>query len=171
MLNVAAALSPEERQALAARVGPFLPADPVRRFLAARVPWPVRAAAAPQPPVHLPDLPVGSLPALRLAYTLSALPLAEARALARACALACCDLWLADFVPAERNLGLPAACLARLLPGLRPLGRGSVHGRRWLARGGLEGCLHEAGLQALSRRTLLAGAALLVHCRLMDRGA
>lgn len=170
MLSVAASLSVDARQALAACAGPYRPADPVRRFLAARVPWPASAVAASPPPAHLPHLPVGSLPALRLAYALSALPLVEAHALARACALACRDLWLADFVPAERNLGLPAACLARLLPGLRPLGRDSVHGRRWLARGGLEGCLHEAGLQAVSRRTLLAGAALLVHCRIMDRG-
>lgn len=171
MLSVAAALSPEERQRLAACAGSLPPADPVRRFLAARIPWPARAAVASPPPAHLPDLPVGSLPALRLAYVLSTLPLAEAHALARACALACRDLWLADFIPAERNLGLPAACLARLLPGLRPGGRASVNGRRWLARGGLEGCLYETGLQAISRRTLLAGAALLVHCRLMDRGA
>lgn len=166
MLSVAAALSPAERQALAACLGAAPPADPARRFLAAHIPWPPRAAAAPPPPAQLPDLPLSSLPALRLAYVLSSLPLAHAHALTRACALACRDLWLVDFVPAERNLGLPAACLARLLPGLRPLGRASAEGRRWLARGGLEGCLYETGLQALSRRTLLAGAALLVQCRL-----
>lgn len=169
MLSVAAALSADERQELAALPGAPLPADAVRRVLAARVPWPGRTVALP-PLARLSDLPVGVLPVLRLAYVLSDLPFAGACALARACALACRDLWLADFVPAERNLGLPAACLARLLPGLRPWGRASVSGRRWLARGGLEGCLYAAGLQALSRRTLLAGAALLVHCRVMDRG-
>lgn len=170
MLSVAAALSADERQELAALPGGHLPADAVRRFLAARVPWPGSAAVAPPPPVRPADLSVGDLPVLRLAYVLSPLPFAGACALARACALACRDLWLADFVPAERNLGLPAACLARLLPGLHPWGGASVNGRRWLARGGLEGCLYEAGLQALSRRTLLAGAALLVHCRIMVRG-
>lgn len=169
MLSVIAALSADERQALAALPGAHLPADAVRRFLAAHIPWPAHAAVAPPPPVHLADLPVGDLPVLRLPYALSPLPFAGACALARACALACRELWLADFVPAERNLGLPAACLARLLPGLRPWGRASINGRRWLARGGLEGCLYEAGLQALSRRTLLAGAALLVHCRPRDR--
>ena len=72
-------------------------------------------------------------------------------------ALAARQLWLADFILAERNLGLPAALLRRLLPGFLPWGP-ATPARIWLRRGGLEGCLRDAGLAAAQRRTLLAGA-------------
>lgn len=144
----------------------------LRPLLARRVPWPpARADLICRPeelraalPTWL-DAPAHSLPPLRLAYVLSTIPLPVAGALARAAFLACRQLWLADFLPAERNLGLPAALCCRLLPGLWPLGAGSAPGRQWLERGGLEGCLYAAGLHAAARRTLLGGAALLVSCR------
>ena len=91
---------------------------------------------------------------------LHGLPFATACAVAYACACTCRELWLADLVPAERNLGLAAALAVRALPGLRPWGSASAVGRDWLAHGGLEGCLYGAGLRCLSRRTLLGGAAL-----------
>lgn len=144
----------------------------VRALLARKVPWPDTSAPLLfRPGDLLAALPgwleaeIHSLPPLRLAYVLSTLPLTTATALARVAALAGCRLWLADMIPAERNLGLPAALCCRLLPGLHPLGAASARGRQWLARGGLEGCLYQAGLRALSRRTLLGGAALLVSCR------
>lgn len=144
----------------------------VRALLARKVPWPdTNAPLISRPDALLAALPdwleaePHSLPPLRLAYVLSTLPLTTATALARVAALASCRLWLTDMVPAERNLGLPAALCCRLLPGLHPLGAASAHGRQWLARGGLEGCLYQAGLRALSRRTLLGGAALLVACQ------
>ena len=141
------------------------PGGCMRRFLCSRVPWPEggEADALPAPDILL-RMPAGGLPLLRLGYTLHMLPFAVACAVARACACACRELWLAEFVPAERNLGLAAACAARALPGLRPWGRTSAAGRDWLAHGGLEGCLYTAGLRCLSRRTLLGGAALLVRC-------
>ncbi|WP_300718690.1 hypothetical protein [uncultured Desulfovibrio sp.] len=110
----------------------------------------------------LPDLPAGALPGLRLAYLLFALPWPDAVSLLRACALATRQLWLADFILAERNLGLPAALLRRALPGFLPWGR-ETSARVWLRRGGLEGCLHDAGCAAAQRRTLLAGAAALIR--------
>lgn len=139
----------------------------LRRMLLARVPWPEggRPDALPAPHILL-TLAVGSLPVLRLGYVLHVLPFADACAVAYACACACRELWLADFVPAERNLGLVAALAARALPGLRPWGSSSAAGRDWLAHGGLEGCLYGAGLSCLSRRTFLGGAALLVRCGL-----
>lgn len=137
----------------------------VRRFLRGRIPWPAGGRADMPPALgELLTLPVAALPVVRLGYVLYRLPFACACAVARACACACRELWLADFVPAERNLGLAAACAARLLPGLRPWGSASAAGRDWLAHGGLEGCLYGAGLRCLSRRTLLGGAALLVRC-------
>ena len=151
--------------------GEYGPGAGVRRFLRGRVPWP-GGGKADRPPA-LDDvlaLPVDALPVLRLGYVLHVLPFAEACAVALACACACRELWLADIVPAERNLGLAAACAVRLLPGLRPWGGTSAAGREWLAHGGLEGCLYGAGLRCLSRRTLLGGAALLVRCAVMPRG-
>lgn len=143
------------------------PGAGVRRLLRGLVPWPEggRADRLPAPQDVL-TLPAGGLNALRLGYVLHRLPFDAACAVARACACACRELWLADFVPAERNLGLVAACAARLLPGLLPWGEASAAGRDWLAHGGLEGCLYGAGLRCLSRRTLLGGAALLVRCGL-----
>ena len=141
------------------------PGRRVRRFLRARIPWPEDGGAdMPPAPAEMPALPVGGLPVLRLGYILHLLPFADACAVALACACACRELWLADFVPAERNLGLAAAWAARALPGLRPWGGASAAGRDWLAHGGLEGCLYGAGLRCLSRRTLLGGAALLARC-------
>lgn len=137
----------------------------IRHALRGRIPWPENGTADALPaPEALLDWPVGGRPVLRLGYVLHLLPFAEACAVACACACACRTVWLAEFVPAERNLGLAAACAARLLPGLRPWGSASAAGRDWLAHGGLEGCLYGAGLRCLSRRTLLGGAALLAHC-------
>lgn len=110
----------------------------------------------------LPDLPVGALPGLRLAYILFALPWPDAVSLLRACALAARQLWLVDFILVERNLGLPAALLRRALPGFLPWGR-ETSASVWLRRGGLEGCLRDAGCAAAQRRTLLAGAAALIR--------
>lgn len=117
---------------------------------------------ATAPFASLPDLPAGALPGLRLAYILFALPWPDAVSLLRACALAARQLWLADFILAERNLGLPAALLRRALPGFLPWER-ETSGRIWLRRGGLEGCLRDAGCAAAQRRTLLAGAASLIR--------
>ncbi|WP_297227915.1 hypothetical protein [uncultured Desulfovibrio sp.] len=141
------------------------PGRHVRRVLRARIPWP-EADGTDMPPAaeKLLALPVGGLPVLRLGYVLHGLPFATACAVAYACACACRELWLADLVPAERNLGLAAALAVRALPGLRPWGSASAVGRDWLAHGGLEGCLYGAGLRCLSRRTLLGGAALLARC-------
>lgn len=141
------------------------PGAGVCRFLRARVPWPEngRPDALPSPHILL-TRAAGGLPVLRLGFVLHVLPFADACAAVHACACVCRELWLADFVPAERNLGLAAALVARALPGLRPWGSGSAAGRDWLAHGGLEGCLYGAGLSCLSRRTLLGGAALLVRC-------
>ena len=52
--------------------------------------------------------------------------------------------------------------LRRLLPGFLPWGP-ATPARIWLRRGGLEGCLRDAGLAAAQRRTLLAGAAALIR--------
>ena len=140
-----------------------------------RVPWPDVSRALPcntlpglpgttaqAPFASLPDLPAGSLEGLRLGYVLFSLPWPDAVSLLRACALAARQLWLADFILAERNLGLPAALLRRLLPGFLPWGP-ATPARIWLRRGGLEGCLRDAGLAAAQRRTLLAGAAALIR--------
>ena len=143
--------------------------------LCRRVPWPDVSRALPcnalpalpgttaqAPFASLPDLPAGSLEGLRLGYVLFSLPWPDAVSLLRACALAARQLWLADFILAERNLGLPAALLRRLLPGFLPWGP-ATPARIWLRRGGLEGCLRDAGLAAAQRRTLLAGAAVLIQ--------
>ena len=103
--------------------------------LCRRVPWPDVSRALPcnalpalpgttaqAPFASLPDLPAGSLEGLRLGYVLFSLPWPDAVSLLRACALAARQLWLADFILAERNLGLPAALLRRLLPGFLPWG-------------------------------------------------
>ena len=143
--------------------------------LCRRVPWPDVSRALPcnalpdlpgttaqAPFASLPELPAGSLEGLRLGYVLFSLPWPDAVSLLRACALAARQLWLADFILAERNLGLPAALLRRLLPGFLPWGP-ATPARTWLRRGGLEGCLRDAGLAAAQRRTLLAGAAALIR--------
>ena len=143
--------------------------------LCRRVPWPDVSRALPcntlpglpgttaqAPFASLPDLPAGSLEGLRLGYVLFSLPWPDAVSLLRACALAARQLWLADFILAERNLGLPAALLRRLLPGFLPWGP-ATPARIWLRRGGLEGCLRDAGLAEAQRRTLLAGAAALIQ--------
>lgn len=178
MMRVGDVLPPVFRQRLTAcarRMGADWteerqPGSRLRRALRGCVPWPENGAPDALPaPAALLDRPVGGIPVLRLGYVLHPLPFAEACALACACACACRTLWLAEFVPAERNLGLAAACAARLLPGLRPWGRASAAGRDWLAHGGLEGCLYGAGLRCLSRRTLLGGAALLAGCTAMPQ--
>lgn len=159
------------------RLHTLRPAPPVPGLYAAlcrRVPWPDVSRALPcnalpalpgttaqAPFASLPDLPAGSLEGLRLGYVLFSLPWPDAVSLLRACALAARQLWLADFILAERNLGLPAALLRRLLPGFLPWGP-ATPARIWLRRGGLEGCLRDAGLAAAQRRTLLAGAAALI---------
>ncbi len=172
-------LSPPVATLLATLTSPSAPdgslprrAPLLRPLLASRVPWPPARAVlicrAAELRAALPawlDAPAHSLPPLRLAYVLSTVPLPVAGALARAAFLACRQIWLADFLPAERNLGLPAALCCRLLPGLWPLGSCSAPGRQWLERGGLEGCLYAADLHAAARRTLLGGAALLVSCQ------
>ena len=161
-----------------ARLRTLRPAPPAPGLYAAlcrRVPWPgsslalpcnalpgIPAATVQAPFAPLPDLPAGSLQGLRLGYVLFALPWPDAGGLLRACALAAGQLWLADFILAERNLGLPAALLRRLLPGFQPWGP-VTPARIWLRRGGLEGCLRAAGLAAAQRRTLLAGAAALIR--------
>ena len=160
------------------RLHTLRPAPPVPGLYAAlcrRVPWPDVSRALPcnalpalpgttaqAPFASLPDLPAGSLEGLRLGYVLFSLPWPDAVSLLRACALAARQLWLADFILAERNLGLPAALLRRLLPGFLPWGP-ATPARTWLRRGGLEGCLRAAGLAAAQRRTLLAGAAALIR--------
>lgn len=154
---------------------PVPPAPWLHAALCRRVPWPEQSRHLPcnalpaglAAPAHLPfaplaDLPAGSLPGLRLGYVLFALPWPDAVSLLRACALAARRLWLADFILAERNLGLPAALLRSALPGFRPWGP-LTPARLWLRRGGLEGCLHAAGCAAEERRTLLAGAAALIR--------
>ena len=162
------------------RLHTLRPAPPVPGLYAAlcrRVPWPDVSRALPcnalpdlpgttaqAPFASLPDLPAGSLEGLRLGYVLFSLPWPDAVSLLRACALAARQLWLADFILAERNLGLPAALLRRLLPGFLPWGP-ATPARIWLRRGGLEGCLRDAGLAAAQRRTLLAGAAALILFR------
>lgn len=151
------------------------PAPGLYAALCRRVPWPdesralpcnalpdITGATAQAPFAPLPELPAGSLEGLRLGYALFSLPWPDAVSLLRACALAARQLWLADFILAERNLGLPAALLRRLLPGFLPWGP-ATPARIWLQRGGLEGCLHAAGLAAVQRRTLLAGAAALIQ--------
>lgn len=154
---------------------PAPPAPGLYAALCRRVPWPDASRALPcnalpdlpgttaqAPFAVLPELPAGSLAGLRLGYVLFSLPWPDAVSLLRACALATRQLWLADFILAERNLGLPAALLRRFLPGFRPWGP-ATPARIWLRRGGLEGCLHAAGLAAAQRRTLLAGAAALIR--------
>ena len=137
-----------------ARLRTLRPAPPAPGLYAAlcrRVPWPgsslalpcnalpgIPAATVQAPFAPLPDLPAGSLQGLRLGYVLFALPWPDAVGLLRACALAAGQLWLADFILAERNLGLPAALLRRLLPGFQPWGP-VTPARIWLRRGGLEG--------------------------------
>ena len=139
---------------------PAPPAPGLYAALCRRVPWPDASRALPCN--VLPDLPAGSLEGMRLGYVLFSLPWPDAVSLLRACALAARQLWLADFILAERNLGLPAALLRRLLPGFLPWGP-ATPARIWLRRGGLEGCLRAAGLAAAQRRTLLAGAAALIR--------
>ena len=154
---------------------PAPPAPGLYAALCRRVPWPDASRALPcnalpdipgttvqAPFAVLPELPAGSLEGLRLGYALFSLPWPDAVSLLRACSLAARQLWLADFILAERNLGLPAALLRRLLPGFLPWGP-ATPARIWLRRGGLEGCLHAAGLAATQRRTLLAGAAALIQ--------
>ena len=154
---------------------PAPPAPGLYAALCRRVPWPDASRALPcnvlpdlpgttaqAPFAALPDLPAGSLEGMRLGYALFSLPWPDAVSLLRACALAARQLWLADFILAERNLGLPAALLRRLLPGFLPWGP-ATPARIWLRRGGLEVCLRDAGLAAAQRRTLLAGAAALIR--------
>lgn len=159
---------------------PAPPAPGLYAALCRRVPWPDASRALPcnalpcnalpdlpgttarAPFAALPDLPAGSLEGLRLGYVLFSLPWPDAVSLLRACALAARQLWLADFILVERNLGLPAALLRRFLPGFLPWGP-ATPARIWLRRGGLEGCLRDAGLAAARRRTLLAGAAALIQ--------
>ena len=102
------------------RLHTLRPAPPVPGLYAAlcrRVPWPDVSRALPcnalpdlpgttaqAPFASLPDLPAGSLEGLRLGYVLFSLPWPDAVSLLRACALAARQLWLADFILAERNL-------------------------------------------------------------------
>lgn len=180
--SVATGCAPLLRDILSAadvtRLHTLRPAPPTPGLYAAlcrRVPWPDESRALPcnvlpdlpgttaqAPFAALPDLPAGSLEGMRLGYALFSLPWPDAVSLLRTCALAARQLWLADFILAERNLGLPAALLRRLLPGFLPWGP-ATPARIWLRRGGLEGCLRAAGLAAAQRHTLLAGAAALIR--------
>ena len=120
-----------------ARLRTLRPAPPAPGLAAAlcrRVPWPGSSLALPCN--ALPGIPAATvqapLPRCRTCprarcraasgYVLFALPWPDAVGLLRACALAAGQLWLADFILAERNLGLPAALLRRLLPGFQPWG-------------------------------------------------
>jgi len=64
------------------------------------------------------------------------------------------QLLVADFRSAERNLDWPAVLMTHILAG--------SSARYFLACGGLEGCVHRAGLHVIWRQPFWGGAALLL---------
>ena len=147
---------------------PPCPAFFPQASLARRVPWPAAHAHAPlNPTVQALRAEAGTLPCVRLAYTFFFLPAAQAQALLEL-ALGAADLVLAaDFKLAERNLELPATLAAGGLMALA--GRGIFSGRQipadndFMRMGGIEGLARQSRATVLERRTLLGGAAALLH--------
>lgn len=153
-----------------------LPPCPVlfpQAALTGRVPWPTQAQNAPlnPPPQVLAKMAVAPLPCVRLGYALFYLPEETGEALLRLALSAAQLVLAADFKLAERNLELPATLAAHGLAGLARLtehlrrSEPGFAGHGFLRHGGLEGLAHRAGAKVLERRTLLGGAAVLLHLR------
>lgn len=149
---------------------PPCPAFFPQAALTRRVPWPAAHAHAPlNPTVQALSAEAGALPCVRLAYTFFFLPAAQAQALLEL-ALGAADLVLAaDFKLAERNLELPATLAAGGLMALAGWGfcsrRQIPANHGFMQRGGIEGLARQNRATVLERRTLLGGAAALLHLR------
>lgn len=132
------------------------------KLLARTVSWPADAINAPLNVApgalwHMADAPVSLV---RMAYELFYLPSSVAENLLRLALSAADEVLVVDFKCAERNLELPAVALVNFLPGLRRAGRAA-----FMKTGGLEGLVFRMGLKIVGRRTLLAGASVMLRLR------
>ena len=149
---------------------PPCPAFFPQAALVRRVPWPAAHTHAPlNPAVQTLRVRPDSLPCVRLAYTFFFLPAAQAQALLELALGAAGLVLAAEFKLAERNLELPATLAAGGLMALA--GRGIFSGRQipadndFMRLGGIEGLVRQSRATVLERRTLLGGAAALLHLR------
>ena len=131
-------------------------------LLARMVPWPADAGRAPLNVAQeaLWYMAAAPVSLVRMAYRLFYLPPAMAEDLLRLTVAAADEALVVDFKCAERNLELPAVGLMHFLPGLRCAAR-----RDFMKTGGLEGLVFRMGLRVIERRTLLAGAAVMLRLR------
>ena len=160
-------------------VPPFCPTGFPQAALARLTPWPSTALQAPlnPAPALLRASPGAPLPCVRLAYALWCLPPNQGEALLRLALKAATLVLAVDFKLAERNLELPAVLAARCFTGLAACCRprpayseqekaatqASATPQNFLRHGGIEGLALRAGAVVLQRRTLLGGAAALLH--------
>ena len=144
-------------QPLAARP-PFFSSS----LLARMVTWPADAGRAPLNVAQeaLWRMAAAPVSLVRMAYGLFYLPAATAEDLLRLTVTAADEALIVDFKCAERNLELPAVGLMNFLPGVRCAAR-----REFMKTGGLEGLVFRMGLHVIERRTLLAGAAVMLRVR------
>ncbi len=154
---------------LPARAPTFTPQHRVPRppllsskLLVRMVPWPADAGRAPLNAGQeaLWHMAADPLSLVRMAYGLFYLPGFAAEDLLRLTVSAAHEALVVDFKCAERNLELPAVGLMNILPGLRHVAR-----REFMKTGGLEGLVFRMGLPVIERRTLLAGAAVMLRLR------
>jgi len=185
--NQAARLAPAVAVPLPSGPPAFFP----QAALARHIPWPQEALLAPLNPapgvleyriqsvLHtgLGTGPGAPLPCVRLAYALWYLPPDQGEGLLRLALKAATLVLAVDFKLAERNLELPAVLAARCFTGLAACCRprpayseqekaatqASATPQNFLRHGGIEGLASRAGAVVLQRRTLLGGAAALLH--------
>ncbi|ATD81358.1 MULTISPECIES: hypothetical protein [Desulfovibrio] len=132
------------------------------KLLARMTPWPVDSInaplnASPEALWHMTGAPVSLV---RMAYELFCRPPSAAEDLLRLASSAADEVLVVDFKCAERNLELPAVALVNFLPDLRRVARTA-----FLKTGGLEGLVFRTGLKIVERRTVLAGAAVMLRLR------
>lgn len=132
------------------------------KLLVRMVPWPADAGRAPLNVGQeaLWHMAADPLSLVRMAYGLFYLPGLVAEDLLRLTVSAAHEALVVDFKCAERNLELPAVGLVSFLPGLRCAARAA-----FMKTGGLEGLVFRMGLPVIERRTLLAGAAVMLRLR------